>query len=77
MQPRNHSRNIRVPHVRRIVQATAIEPVVWAAVERALNNPALIAAELERRREGTSAQQATWTASGSTTTANSPNVTKT
>ena len=50
--------NIRVPHVRRIVQATAIEPVVWAAVERALNNPALIAAELERRREGTSAQQA-------------------
>jgi site-specific DNA recombinase len=50
--------NIRVPHVRRIVQATAIEPLVWTAVERVLNNPGLIAAELERRREGTSAQQA-------------------
>ncbi len=46
------------PHRRRTVQATAIEPVVWEAVERVLNNPALIAAELERRREGTSAQQA-------------------
>ena len=30
----------------------------WLSGERALNNPALIAAELERRREGTSAQQA-------------------
>jgi site-specific DNA recombinase len=50
--------NITVPHVRRSVQATAIEPVVWAAVERVLQNPTLIAAELERRREGTSAQQA-------------------
>src|SRR5438876_947856 len=38
--------------------ADAIEPVVWEAVEHALNNPALIAAELERRRDGTSAQQA-------------------
>jgi site-specific DNA recombinase len=50
--------NIKVPHVRRIVQATAIEPIVWQAVERALNNPALITAEVEKRREGTSAQQA-------------------
>src|SRR5262249_7259055 len=49
---------IMVPHVRRGVKATAIEPVVWEAVERALNNPALIVAELERRRDGTSAQQA-------------------
>jgi len=34
-----------------------IEPVVWEAVERALDNPMLITAELQRRREGTSAQQ--------------------
>jgi site-specific DNA recombinase len=47
--------NIMAPHSRRSVQATAIEPVVWDAVERVLNNPALIAAELEKRREGTSA----------------------
>jgi hypothetical protein len=40
------------------VAADQIEPVVWAAVERALNNPAMIIAELERRREGTSTQQA-------------------
>jgi site-specific DNA recombinase len=45
------------PHVKRRVTARAIEPVVWDAVERVLNNPALIAAELERRREGTSLQQ--------------------
>jgi len=32
--------------------------VVWEAVERVLNDPSLIAAELERRREGTSTQQA-------------------
>ena len=32
--------------------------MVWNAVERALNNPALIAEELERRREGISTQQA-------------------
>jgi site-specific DNA recombinase len=50
--------NVRVPHIRRILQARAIEPVVWAAVERFLNNPVLVAAELERRREGTSTQQA-------------------
>ena len=50
--------DVVAPHSRRHVQATAIEPVVWEAVERVLNNPALIAAELERRRDGTSAQQA-------------------
>ena len=49
--------DIVAPHIRRNVQATAIEPVVWEAVERALHNPTLITAELERRREGTSAQQ--------------------
>ena len=38
--------------------ASAVEPVVWKVVERVLNKPALIAAELERRKEGTSAQQA-------------------
>src|SRR5262245_20861564 len=46
------------PHFRRSVQATAIEPVVWDAVERALNKPTLIAEELERRRDGASTQQA-------------------
>src|SRR5262249_42892595 len=50
--------NIMAPHSRRSVQATDIEPTVWDAVERVLNNPALISAELERRKEGTSAQQA-------------------
>jgi site-specific DNA recombinase len=46
------------PHTKRSVQAQEIEPQVWEVVERALNNPALIAAELARRREGTSTQQA-------------------
>ena len=49
--------DVVAPHIRSRIQASEIEPVVWQAVERALNNPALIAAELERRREGTSAQQ--------------------
>src|SRR5262249_47122418 len=49
--------DVLAPHSRRQEQTSAIEPVVWEAVERALNNPALITAELERRREGTSAQQ--------------------
>lgn len=43
--------------IRRSVQAKAIEPAFWEAVERALNNPALMTAELERQREGTSARQ--------------------
>jgi len=43
---------------RRSVLASEVELLVWFAVERALNNPALIAAELERRREGTSTQEA-------------------
>jgi len=50
--------NITAPHVRRSVQASAIEPLIWQAVERVLENPALIASELERRREDTSTQQA-------------------
>jgi site-specific DNA recombinase len=50
--------DVLAPHRRRSVQATAIEPVVWEAVERALNDPILITDELARRREGTSAQQA-------------------
>ena len=45
-------------HIQRGIQASAIEPVVWAAVERALNNPAIIAAEFERRKAGTSTHQA-------------------
>jgi site-specific DNA recombinase len=50
--------DVVVPHIRRSVQASAIEPVVWDAVDRALNNPALIAAEVERRKDGASAQHA-------------------
>src|SRR5262249_16454396 len=50
--------DIAATHSRRSVQAAALETLVWEAVERALHNPALIAAEFERRREGTSAQQA-------------------
>jgi site-specific DNA recombinase len=45
-------------HTKRSVRATAIEPIVWQAVERALNNPALIAAEVESQRGSTSVQQA-------------------
>ena len=45
-------------HAQKSVLASEVETMVWQAVERALDNPALIAAELERRREGTSAQQA-------------------
>jgi site-specific DNA recombinase len=55
---RSPFQDIAAPHGKRHVQATAIEPVIWATVERALNNPALIAAELERQRQGTSTQQA-------------------
>jgi site-specific DNA recombinase len=50
--------DVVAPHTQRSIQSSAIEPVVWAAVDRALNNPALIAAEVERRKDGTSAQQA-------------------
>jgi hypothetical protein len=39
--------------------AARIEQTIWTAVERALNNPTLIAAELERRQQGTHAQQDT------------------
>jgi site-specific DNA recombinase len=49
--------DVIAPHLRRRVKASAIEPVVWEAVERVLNDPNVIAAELERRREGTSAQR--------------------
>jgi site-specific DNA recombinase len=50
--------DVVAPHARRSVQATAIEPVVWDAVEYALNHPDLMATELEKRRKGTGAQQA-------------------
>jgi len=50
--------DVLAAHTQRTVRATTIEPVVWQAVERALDNPALIAAEMERRREKTSTQQA-------------------
>ena len=45
------------PHTTRGIVARKIEPVVWEAIERALNNPDLIATEMERRREDTSTQQ--------------------
>jgi site-specific DNA recombinase len=50
---RKRYQDVVAPHTRRIVAADQIEPTVWAAVERALNNPSLIATELERRREST------------------------
>lgn len=50
--------DVVTPHRRRSVQATAVEPAVWDAVQRVLKNPAVITAELARRREGTSTQQA-------------------
>ena len=50
--------DVVAPHTTRSIVARDIEPVVWDAVERALNNLALIAAELDRRREGTSTQKA-------------------
>jgi site-specific DNA recombinase len=46
------------PHTRRSIQTKEIEPLVWQAVERALNNPTLIADELERRKEDTTTRQA-------------------
>jgi site-specific DNA recombinase len=50
--------DVVAPHIRRSVQASAVEPVVWDAVERALNNPALIAAEIDRRKDNASTQHA-------------------
>ncbi len=49
--------DVVTPHARRNVQATAVESVVWEAVERLLNNPALITAQVEQRREDTSVQK--------------------
>jgi site-specific DNA recombinase len=50
--------DVVAPHTKRSMQAHAIEPRVWQAVERALMNPTLIAAELERRKKGTTTRQA-------------------
>src|SRR5262249_43379823 len=50
--------DVVAPHTKRSIIAKAIEPIVWRAVEQALNNPDVIAEELERRRVGTHAQQA-------------------
>lgn len=50
--------DVAAPHGRRSVLASAIEPLVWQAIERVLHNPALIAEEIERQRQGTSIQQA-------------------
>jgi site-specific DNA recombinase len=44
--------DVIAPHTRRSVQATRIEPWVWQAVERVLNNPTRIAQEVERRTQG-------------------------
>jgi chromosome segregation ATPase len=49
--------DIQAAHVRRSVLAAAIEPDVWAAVERVLRNPALIAQEVERQRQDAGSQQ--------------------
>ena len=50
--------DIAQPHVKRRVPARWIEPVVWDAIERALRNPALIAAALEGRRNATQTDEA-------------------
>jgi septal ring factor EnvC (AmiA/AmiB activator) len=50
--------DIVAPHTTRSLVARDIEPVVWQAVECVLTDPAIIATELERRRDGTSTQQA-------------------
>jgi site-specific DNA recombinase len=50
--------DVAAAHSRRSILASAIEPVVWEAVARVLQNPALIAAEVERRKDGTSTHQA-------------------
>src|SRR5439155_564663 len=44
-------------HTTRSVVQSEVDAVVWAVVERVLNNPALIAGELERRQHSTSTQQ--------------------
>jgi site-specific DNA recombinase len=49
--------DVVVPHIRRSVQASAVEPVVWATIERALDNPLLIAMELTRQKDSTSTRR--------------------
>jgi site-specific DNA recombinase len=46
------------PHMKRSIQAQEIETYVWRQVKRALNNPTMIAEELERRKEDTTTRQA-------------------
>lgn len=45
-------------HTKRTVRAAGLEEFVWKAMARALDNPALIVAEIERQRHGTSTHQA-------------------
>jgi site-specific DNA recombinase len=42
--------DVTAPHTKCTTQGNALETTVWHAVERALRNPELITAELERRR---------------------------
>ncbi len=44
-------------HTARSVVQGEVDALVWTAVERVLNDPALISAELERRRDTTATQQ--------------------
>src|SRR5262245_50646868 len=46
-----------VPHIRRSVQASAIESEAWAVVEQALIDPAQIANAIEREKRRMGAQQ--------------------
>ena len=48
LQPRYR----RIPHAKRNIYAEKLESQVWQAVEKVLQNPKLIAAEIERRRHG-------------------------
>ena len=56
--PQPRYQDIVAPHTRRSVQVRALEPMVWEQIEGILSDPDRIAAELERRKAGTSTQQA-------------------
>ena len=64
-------------HTRRSIQAREIEPLVWQAVEQALNNPALMLPSWTAGAKARAHSKPTWTASGNTIPANLPSVTRT
>jgi site-specific DNA recombinase len=55
---RCNGRQYQAPHAcKGMISAAKIEQAVWEVVEKALNTPSLIAMEVERRKQGTTAQQ--------------------